>query len=403
MNEFIITHTSDWHLGKKLYKEGRHDEHQLFLDWLTQDLKDSKTNLLVIAGDIFDSPIPTTQALEQYYQFLYHLTQETSCQVLIIGGNHDNGRFLEAPKNFLAGHRIHLAGKFQQSRYYQFTGSSEIALFALPFFKVSDFVFSSEIDLKTTILEKLQNEFQAFNEFAQKQGAKAKILVAHHMLVNASVSGSENAVGLSGLEYLPIKLLEDYFDLVLMGHIHQKQILGSEKKCFYSGSPLPMRFSERGPKFAFRHRINDLGKISSEAIEIPQARGLWSLDFTTLADLEKDIEKAPTSYPLGHFAELRIDKSNHYPGLGDDLKKLFSRYPSQKLISCKFTGSSDSEESTIDAFELDPKELFLRFFRETYPSEDPSPELLEDFSQLLAQLEDSGTDEMGTSEDSLEA
>ena len=53
-----VLHTSDWHLGKKLYKKERWPEQQAFLEWLINVIKDEQVEVLIIAGDIFDTPLP---------------------------------------------------------------------------------------------------------------------------------------------------------------------------------------------------------------------------------------------------------------------------------------------------------------------------------------------------------
>ena len=96
-----ILHTSDWHLGKTLFGEKRYDEHEKFLTWLIGVLKDENIDLIIIAGDIFDTTTPSNRAQELYYSFLCN-TKTTSCRhVVIIGGNHDSPSFLSAPQELL--------------------------------------------------------------------------------------------------------------------------------------------------------------------------------------------------------------------------------------------------------------------------------------------------------------
>ena len=65
-----ILHTSDWHLGKKLFKISRLEEQELFLGWLHELIAREKVDVLLIAGDIFDTPNPPSQALKLYFDFL---------------------------------------------------------------------------------------------------------------------------------------------------------------------------------------------------------------------------------------------------------------------------------------------------------------------------------------------
>ncbi len=65
-----ILHTADWHLGKKLEQSERTDEHQHFLNWLIEKLSSECIDVLIIAGDVFDSGNPSNTAFQQYYRFL---------------------------------------------------------------------------------------------------------------------------------------------------------------------------------------------------------------------------------------------------------------------------------------------------------------------------------------------
>ncbi len=64
-----ILHTSDWHIGHRLHDNERHKEHQEFLNWLLSTIESHKVELLIVAGDIFDTANQTHEALSQYYDF----------------------------------------------------------------------------------------------------------------------------------------------------------------------------------------------------------------------------------------------------------------------------------------------------------------------------------------------
>ena len=98
---FRVLHTADWHLGKTLGDLSRREEHARFLEFLLATVQSEQIDLLIIAGDIFDSANPPQSAEKQYFDFLVSLRRETSCKVLIIAGNHDSPAGLDAPKQLL--------------------------------------------------------------------------------------------------------------------------------------------------------------------------------------------------------------------------------------------------------------------------------------------------------------
>ena len=105
-----ILHTSDWHIGHRLYERSRVDEHRKFLEWLLEIIEEREIDALLIAGDIFDTALPSAESTDLYYQFLFRLYEETSASAVIIAGNHDSAIRLAAPREFLKMGRIHVVG-----------------------------------------------------------------------------------------------------------------------------------------------------------------------------------------------------------------------------------------------------------------------------------------------------
>ena len=72
-----VLHTSDWHIGQKFMGKSREEEHQDFLSWLYEIIKKENIDVLIVAGDIFDTGNPPNYALELYYNFLKQLFYPT--------------------------------------------------------------------------------------------------------------------------------------------------------------------------------------------------------------------------------------------------------------------------------------------------------------------------------------
>ena len=105
-----ILHTSDWHLGRTLCGRKRTAEFEAFLEWLLAALREHEVDVLLVAGDIFDTVAPTNRAQQLYYRFLCR-TAEFGCRhVVVVGGNHDSPSFLDAPKELLSFLDVHVVG-----------------------------------------------------------------------------------------------------------------------------------------------------------------------------------------------------------------------------------------------------------------------------------------------------
>ena len=105
-----VLHTSDWHLGRSLYGKKRYEEFSQFLDWVEQTVEREKVEVLLVAGDVFDTATPGNKAQNLYYQFLFRLSKSCCSHVVIIGGNHDSPSFLNAPKSLLSVLNVHVVG-----------------------------------------------------------------------------------------------------------------------------------------------------------------------------------------------------------------------------------------------------------------------------------------------------
>ncbi|MBP8301337.1 MAG: exonuclease subunit SbcD, partial [Planctomycetes bacterium] len=106
-----ILHTADWHLGHTLRDHSQEAEHVHFLGWLVQTVVARRVDVLLIAGDVFDTANPPPAAWRLWFQFLGELKRERpEVQVVVIAGNHDSAARLEAPRDLLAAFDVRVVG-----------------------------------------------------------------------------------------------------------------------------------------------------------------------------------------------------------------------------------------------------------------------------------------------------
>ena len=97
-----LLHTSDWHLGHLFHGRRREEEFREFLGWLQNVLVEKKIDVLLVAGDIFDTNSPGNSCAGMYYDFLAEVVRATGrLRIIIVGGNHDSPSFLNAPAGLL--------------------------------------------------------------------------------------------------------------------------------------------------------------------------------------------------------------------------------------------------------------------------------------------------------------
>lgn len=405
-----ILHTSDWHLGKKIYKTSRLEEQKLFLDWLLDFIIQEDIDALIVAGDIFDTPRPSDQTLHVYFNFLENLVKKTSTHLYLISGNHDSGRFLEAPKAILDRDRIHLNGIFDPTlpiESYQHRlsdGDQSSALITLmPYFRSFDLAIAPESeareqqDTDEQILHGLAHFFQSAAANWQNEVEK-HLLVAHHLFGSFQAAGSEQGLNLSGLETIPLSLLDQHFDYVALGHIHNPQwVKHQNPKTRYSGSPIAFRFSETKEK-SITYLVIDKDRLDAKAVAIPCFRPLIQLKTTQQTYLEEMqlLLKELPSATLPALIEVYCEISSPQAGLADTLRQMCQGFACE-LVSVQTFMSKDKTQDE-DQIKHRPllsttESLFELFYQQKFPESSEMPkEIKLIFQELLEQIR-TGQDE----------
>lgn len=391
---FNFIHTSDWHLGKKLFKESRLPEQESFLSWLLVHLKNSKTKTLCISGDLFDTPHPSSEAQTLYYQFLKEAVDNTDLEIFIISGNHDSGRFLEAPLPFLKEKSINVVGSLDSNKKTYSFHREGATYHLFPYFRSHELFnyarnhFPELLDGLTVedtdsalLIDKLIDSIFEFKEGNQN------ILLAHHLFGNGELSGSELGLSLSGLDSIPLSLLKERFDYVALGHLHNHQYLSrTEPVICYSGSPIPFRFSERKIKKLNQISFSDNGLEVSE-VNIPEFRKLYELKLNETNYKENLLEliKNHSHEELESFLEVQISSDRPLKGIADEIREMLSE-SSIKLLSLqtRLVGKQDVSEEKRENRDSSPEILFENFYLQKYSGEKELPRDLKNlFNDLL--------------------
>ncbi|WPU63656.1 exonuclease SbcCD subunit D [Peredibacter starrii] len=371
-----ILHTSDWHLGKRLFKLDRSPEHELFLNWLLSILREEKIDVLLIAGDIFDTPTPPHQSLEVFYNFLHRVSTETTTDTYIIAGNHDSGLLLEAPARLLSFHRVKIWGKLSteiKDHWINITkGKESIDLCALPFFRSYELLPQGEGDALAVL-----------KTYLEPQSKNPSILMLHHLAGVFEAAGSEQVISLSGVDSIPTEVM-DRFDYVALGHIHKPQKVG--KKSYYSGSPIPMRFSETQRKSVMIIDVKD-SEFEIKTHQIPVFRDLFIVKADESTYLAKLKELIPSTELKG-MVEVQLNLAAPRIGLIDEIKEVLDKKGLELLSFLPFYAAKDDAPKKHEKlFELSPLELFQEFYATKFPEEKEVPEDLKaDFTELLEKV-----------------
>ena len=240
-------HLSDLHIGKQLHHYSLLEEQRELLSQIVDYAKEEKPDAILIAGDIYDTPVPAADAVAVFDEFLTRLDElEQDLTVCVIAGNHDSPRRLDFASQILAKHAVHIAGlppRMEQEYMKKVICKDtygEVVIYLLPF-------------VKPGMVRKLfPNEVPSFSEavaglLAREEidVTKRNILVSHQFYAGGGetpmTSDSEVHVA-GGIDNVDINVLEP-FDYAALGHIHRAQKVGKESNR-YCGTIFPYSVSE---------------------------------------------------------------------------------------------------------------------------------------------------------------
>ena len=390
-----ILHTADWHIGQRLYERPRIDEHRQFLDWLLETIKCKKVELLLVSGDIFDTSLPSADAMNLYYEFLYRFSKKTEAYAVITAGNHDSPRHLEAPKEFLKMGRIYVVGRAASADECVFKfpcpRNPRVAVAAVPYLsesELSHISFETEVEKDERYRERLKALYQQCVDAMPAE--LPKILMGHLFVEDGAEIGSERHIQIGGARAIRVGDFPCGVDYVALGHLHRPQeIKGASYPVRYSGSPLPLRFNEADyAKTVCLLEVSGAGNSSDVGeIEIPVFRELCTVEEE---DLESVLKRAGEEDWTGKYIRVKLTLDKPDVGIGDKVREEFRERGGDVLIvelELRDLGCSDCGKGILPEHLRQPSEIFEQFHREKF-GEEPDKQLMQTFTELLQLVEE---------------
>ena len=263
-----ILHTADWHLGHRLYDRDRSEEHTRLLDWLLETIEAESVELLIVAGDVFDTMNPSNAARTLYYRFLADVRKTNCRHVVIVGGNHDSPTLLDAPAEVLRQLNVHVVGGAcdeladQLLTLYDEAGNPEALVAAIPFLRDRDLRYSVVGETATDRIGRMKAAIAQHYadlgalaggrqvEIADEHGIQVPIIATGHLFATGSedAADKESHIYLADRNNIGAEGFPSCFDYIALGHVHQAQRVGGREWIRYSGAPLPLTFGEASRK-----------------------------------------------------------------------------------------------------------------------------------------------------------
>lgn len=396
-----IVHTGDWHLGKNLEGSSRLDEQEEFLDFFVKKCEELKPNIVLIAGDIYDTTNPPARAEKLFYDTLKKLSRNGDCISLVIAGNHDNPERIVSAAPLAMEHGIIMFGTLktiiQEGVYgnHKVTMSGEgfveieingqkvvILAMAYPSEKRLNEVFYSdteeEKDRIETYGDKIKNIFENLEQNFRDDAIN--LVVSHIFAFGSEPTGSERSSSLGGSFLVSTDVFPKKADYVALGHIHKPQILPkTDGKIRYSGSPIHYNKSEINiDKKFYVIDFEEEMKISEVDIPVFKPIEVWKT-----SSIDEAIEKCKENKGEKSWVYLEVETDRYIKE--DEIKKMKS-YKKDILEIRPIIKSLENQVETERIAELSFEEQFAEFYKMQKDME-PSKELVEMLISILEEEE----------------
>ena len=247
-----LLHTSDWHVGRTMRGMSRAEEHESVLSEIAGIAAAEEVDVVLVVGDLFDTAAPSPEAERIVYRALLDLSA-TGATVVVVSGNHDNERRLQAVEPLLGLGRIVTRASFARPEaggVVEVTSRrGERAVIALlPFLsqryvvKVDDLM---EREAGEHILQYGDRVRRILDTLTAGFRPDAVNVVAAHLMVTGGMAGGGERAAHTIFEYcVPPQAFPASTHYVALGHLHRPQRVGGPCPIWYCGSPLQLDFGE---------------------------------------------------------------------------------------------------------------------------------------------------------------
>ena len=402
-----LLHTSDWHLGKKLNSFDRFEEQRNVMREIVSIADKQNVDMVVVAGDLFDTYNPSSDAQQLLYQTLYELSHDGQRPVIAIAGNHDSPDRVESPEvlaqvsgifmfgypNSMPGNayihkKFHITQKAQGFMEIQIPGCmAPIRILHTPFTnqeRLQAYLGVTEDEEQKALRNQLQKMWQKMADM-YCDNAGVNILVAHQFVINnendteVKEPDDENAVNVGGTSAIFSYNIPRQIQYTALGHLHQCKKVG-DNNIWYSGSPLEYSFAETNQdKFVLVSDIEPNKEPSVNKILLKSGCKLKRMTFNNILDATNWLVQNRNCW-----VELTIVSDNYLSHsdkqmLYDASDKIVAIIPQVNTI-----GDTLSAGNQINSIRTDKTALFKSYFTKMKGGE-PDQSLIDLFKEIISQ------------------
>lgn len=396
-----ILHTGDWHLGKNLEGQSRMDEQEKFLEDFVKIVEENNIDLIIIAGDVYDSSNPPARAEKMFYDTLKKLSKNGERITLVIAGNHDSPERLIAAGPLAMDHGIIMCGTPKTIVPTGKYGIHEVLDSGEGFVEIEinnekavilTVPYPSEKRLNEVIYDFMSDSEEKAKSYGEKVAEIFNMLkthyrddtinlaVSHIFAMGSEESGSEKSIQLGGSYIVDGSCFPKEAQYIALGHIHKPQIVpGTNKKARYCGSPIHYNKKEINFKkkcFIVDVKAGEECEINEVEFKVYKPIEVWKCN-----SIEEAIEKCEENKDREVWVYLEISTERYIKE--DEIKTMKSLKRDILEIMPKFKNSDDENK-----FENINEKPFDVIFKEFYKKErnvEPTEELVDFLLSIISE------------------
>ncbi|MEG0250085.1 MAG: exonuclease subunit SbcD [Peptostreptococcus sp.] len=395
-----IIHSSDWHLGKNLEGISRIEEQEEFCEDFIELVEKEKADMVIIAGDIYDTYNPPAIAESLFYNTIEKLSDGGKRCVYIIAGNHDNPDRLESVKPLVSTKGIIILGyPLSKANVGKFKGfeileakegftkikikDEVINVIGVPYpseKRLNDAIdnFENIEDMQESYSQKLGDIFESLEK--NYRDDEINIAVSHLFVVGSEKSESERRIELGGSLLVEKSNLPKKSQYTALGHIHKPQRISKKYNAYYSGSPIQYSKSERNTsKSVYVVDIKAQKEAEVSKIYTKNYKQIILFECESVEEAIEICEKKSEEDIFAYF-EVRTKESlklSEIRKMKKTMKHILEIKPIIESIDYEF------EKETIDINKSNISEYFIDFYKKSNDGLEPSEEVKMLFESIV--------------------
>ncbi len=376
-----ILHTGDWHLGKNLEGQSRMDEQEEFLKDFINIVEENEVDMVVIAGDVYDTSNPPARAEKMFYDTLKRLSKAGERLTLVIAGNHDNPERLVAAGPLAMEHGIIMVGTpktvVQPGEYgkHRIVNSGEgfieveingerAVVLTVPYpseKRLNEVLYNDMDDDEDRLKSYSERIHQLFSTLAENYREDTiNLVVSHLFAMGSEESGSERSIQLGGSYIVNGSCFPKEAQYVALGHVHKPQVVpGTNKKARYSGAPL--HYNKKEISFANKCFLVDVKAGEDANISEIQFKVYKPIEVWKCESIEEAIEKCEDNAAIECWVYLEVSTDRYITE--EEIKKMKTAKKDILEILPKLKGTEEEEESAGSLADKPFQEIFKEFYK----------------------------------------